>query len=73
MNLGFGASAGGGVGFDTTADGFVTIVFGGAAGFGGSTGRGGAAGACGSFCCVTAFNTSPGLEIFDRSIFGRNS
>src|SRR6185369_14738985 len=70
-----GFCAAGGSGFGATADGFVTKVFGGA-GFGGSGAAGfaGAAGACGgSLCCVTAFRTSPGFEIFERSIFGRNS
>lgn len=76
MKRGFAASAGVAGFGGGTADGFVTNVFGGAAGFGGSAaaGFGGAAGAGGgSFCCVTALSTSPGFEIFERSIFGRNS
>jgi hypothetical protein len=76
MKRGFGVSPAGVVGFcGAAAAGFVTNVFGGAAGFGGSaTDFAGATGAAGgSLCCVTAFSTSPGFEIFERSIFGRNS
>ena len=40
----------------------------GACATGGAVGRGGAAGATASLRCVIAFSTSPGREIFDRSI-----
>jgi hypothetical protein len=74
MKRGFAASAGVAGFGGATADGFVTNVFGGAGGFGGSATGFAATGACGgSLCCVTAFSTSPGFEIFERSIFGRNS
>jgi hypothetical protein len=35
---------------------------------GGATGRGATGGAAASFRCVIAFRTSPGREMFDRSI-----
>jgi hypothetical protein len=69
-----------GAGFGSAGDaGCVLAVTAGGAGFGGATvvtgaagaGRAGAAGC--AVLCVTAFNTSPGLEMCDRSIFGLNS
>lgn len=72
---GAGGSAADAAGFWAAgATGFATTGgFAGAAGFGGSAafGRAGGAGcaAC-SFSSVIALSTSPGLEIFDRSIFG---
>src|SRR5215472_8817929 len=51
-----------------TAEAGVTLVRGGAAA---TVGRGGAAGW--AVFCVIAFNTSPGFEMCDRSIFGLNS
>ncbi len=75
-----GSAAGGAAGFSAAgAVGFTTTVFAGAAGFGGSAtglaaaGRGGAGWAACSFSSVMAFSTSPGLEIFERSIFGFGS
>jgi hypothetical protein len=76
-SLGFGSGAGASAG---GAAGFVTTDFGAAgacaAGFTGSAafaagGRGAATGC--AVCCVIAFRTSPGLDIFERSIFGLNS
>ena len=73
------AGGGGGVGFITgdatvvgrlTATGGATAGFSGAAGAtGGATARGGAGGATPSFFCVIALSTSPGREMFERSIF----
>ncbi len=71
--------AAGAAGFSAAgAAGLVTAVLAGAAGLGASTGafaagRAGAGCAACSFSSVMAFSTSPGLEIFDRSIFGRDS
>jgi hypothetical protein len=56
-----GGAGGGGVG-RTAAGGATT----GLATTGGATGRAG--GATASFCCVMALRTSPGREIFDKSI-----
>lgn len=53
-----------------TADAGATVCRGGAAG-GGAAGRGGTGGW--AAFCVMAFNTSPGLEMCDRSILGLNS
>ena len=63
----------GGAGLGGTADGGAAVVRGtlGVARLGGATGRAGAAGCAAR--CVIAFNTSPGLEICDRSILGLNS
>jgi hypothetical protein len=58
-----GGTGGGGVG--RAATGGATT---GLATTGGATGRTGAGGAVASFCCVMAFRTSPGREIFDKSI-----
>ena len=68
---------GGGAGFvggGATVVGRLTPAGRAAAGFsagvcaGGAAGRGGAGGAAASFFCVIALNTSPGREMFDRSI-----
>jgi len=75
---GAGGSATGADGFSAAgALGFTTTAFAGAAGLGGSatgfaaTGRAGAGGCdAASLRSVIAFSTSPGFEIFDRSIFG---
>ncbi len=68
-------AAGGGVagaaGFTTTA-GLFTIAFGGAAGTTAGLATAGGASAW-SLRARIAFSASPGLLIFDRSIFGRNS
>jgi hypothetical protein len=64
-----GAAAAGAVG----ADGLIAGAAGLASCAGGCTGRdGGALGAAAVPCCFAkmAFNTSPGLEMCDRSIFG---
>jgi hypothetical protein len=64
-----GALAAGALG----ADGFVADVTGLASCAGGGTGRGGCALGAGAVpCCFAriAFKTSPGLEMWDRSIFG---
>jgi hypothetical protein len=74
-----GAAAGAGVmiGFVAggAASGRLTTPGGSAAGFsagacvaGGAAGRGAAGGATASFRCVIAFRTSPGREMFERSI-----
>ncbi len=67
---GTAGAAGFAAGF-TGAAGACAAGFTGSAGFGGATGRA-AAGGC-AVCCVMAFSTSPGFEIFERSIFGLNS
>jgi hypothetical protein len=73
---GAGGSATGADGFSAAgALGFTTTAFAGAVGFGGSatgfaeTGRAGGCAAA-SLRSVIAFSTSPGFEIFERSIFG---
>ena len=53
----------------TTAGGAVAGFSIGACDTGGAAGRGAAGGATASFRCVIAFNTSPGREMCDRSIF----
>lgn len=80
MKRGAGFSgAGGAAGFSAgDAAGLATTTFGGTgAAFGGSAGFV-AAGRCGgcdaaSFCSSRAFRMSPGLEAFEKSIFGFSS
>jgi hypothetical protein len=65
INLGAGASGGLGAATGALATGTST---GGLTSTGGTTGRGGATGAAGACLLMIAFSTSPGLEIWERSI-----
>jgi hypothetical protein len=64
MAAGFSAAGAGGA---TGAGGFAA---GGAAGLAATGGAVRGAGAGGCCCCFSSLNTSPGLEILERSIFG---
>ena len=64
LNAAGGIAAGG---FSTGAGALATGALG-AAVKGGGTGRGATGGATVSFRCVIAFNTSPGREMWDKSI-----
>jgi hypothetical protein len=69
-----GAAAAGLAGGGATVVGWLTPAKGAVAGFsgtcatGGTAGRGAACGAAASLRCVIAFSTSPGREMFERSI-----
>jgi hypothetical protein len=66
---GAATDAAGGVTTGFAAGGAITAGFSaGACVTGGAVGRGAAGGATASLRCVIAFNTSPGREMFDRSI-----